>query len=436
MRNRYSRTFTCGVLAATLLCAAYLPLPSALAVDNSQDNLVARVHSLLWQKKFKETNVLLKSLLPTAANNRIALFKIYACYADLASSEHKPQEMLKWMQLAEPLAKTLGEKSYQAKVLELKSDYYGNHLKDYRKTIPYDEALLTELKTLLSPGDPRLSKYEERLIWSYEKTGQTAKAQQLKTVSDKRNQTFAYDTQSSIQIKWSPPNNSEKFQATYAFKYGMDGKAHDLKQLKSSGSEKYDRHCVNTLMRMQLPPFKDWEFETDPIDIEFTFSYNMSTGNLAARAREDFSEYRIKRNRENRAQEVERLEKAFASITDDATMSKQATVAIQFKLFQAMISLNHLDNAKQLVSKQKAKDGLSPLALLSIKAQSGIILEREKKNAEAELLLKEAVDSQEFQSLQDTEMKKTVLKAYGDVLYKQGKTDEASKIYEKLKAQN
>lgn len=98
-----------------------------------------------------------------------------------------------------------------------------------------------------------------------------------------------HEIQRRIKRNWFPPRDSASRQTVVIFKIAKDGSAFDIKVDKTSGSESGDRAAINAI-KDAAPfvisrPHSDWL----PIDIQFTFDYNVFGRTIRARlAKDDF----------------------------------------------------------------------------------------------------------------------------------------------------
>lgn len=296
--------------------------------------------------------------------------------------------------------------------------------------LPFREKSVQQISQLLDQTDPRLSIYEEQLAEEYKEKGLLSKSKAVEVIARNRTDEFIQNTQKILKKLWHPTKKTTSQNLVVYFDIQNDGTPVNIKIKKSSGSADFDQDGLSVIEKARFNPLKIWEFDAEPINFEFTFNYNVHAnwGSAIAQTNNQLAEAQTRRNTE-----LEALKAKFSSKSADVAMSDMQTLYLQNKIFNCYLTLNQIDVAKTFLADLEKRPQLSEPARALMKGQSGLILLRENKHVEGEKLISETVNSQGFESLTNSELKTTILKAYGDVLYMQNKTAEANKIYQQIR---
>lgn len=418
------------LLLPLLLTPIFSLPPTAYALDETAVQLRAKVLKLIHEKNYNEAKKISSTALSMAGNNQTRKLRIYINLAEICSSQKNVSEMLKYLKLAEPIARATNDASAQTKITDLWADYYRTLLKNYAMGLPFREKSVQQISQLLDQTDPRLSIYEEQLAEEYKEKGLLSKSKAVEAIARNRTDEFIQNTQKILKKLWHPTKKTTSQNLVVYFDIQNDGTPVNIKIKKSSGSADFDQDGLSVIERARFNPLKIWEFDAEPINFEFTFNYNVDAnwGSAIAQTNNRLTEAQTRRNTE-----LEALRAKFSSRSADVAMSDMQTLYLQNRILDCYLTLNQIDVAKTFLADLEKRPQLSDSAKALLKGQSGLILLKENKIAEGENLLSEAANSQGFESLNNSELKTTILKAYGDLLYKQNKTAEANKIYQHIR---
>lgn len=421
-------------LLATALTLTLLTGPvtaeSAMALDKAMVKVWAQTISLLDDEKYDEAKNYLNTALSEAKHDKAKTLRIYICLARLSLETKDPSELKRYIKLAKPLAEELGDRSASIKLQDLEGDYYCKLLKDYKRALPLRRQVAAALEQLLDRADYRQGIYLDKLETVYGKLGQKDKAQKAKAESENRISSAMSEMQRHIKRGWFPARNSTSKHAKVRFKINEEGKPIDVKISQPSGNGEFDSVCVQTVENYRLANYDRWEFDGSATEIEFSFDYNVfnAQGKTGQWVKVDDGDDK----QLTATEELQAIITRFTILNDLTGISSDASLSMQYRVFKSLLSLKQIDKANAFISDLQLGANLSPRTKVLLKCESALLLEREKKFADAEALLKEAIESPDFDKLPDEEMKRTFLCAYGDLLYERNQKEEARKIYDRI----
>lgn len=449
--------FRIEAVAAICLLAFYFPLHPSLAADTATRNLQSTVNALVNKDKFSEATSLLNKELAAAGSNTTKLLSVYVAYIKVALAAKDKTSALKYIQLASKQNTKAHDKDAEAIIADLIGDYYCNLMDDCKSGLPYREKALSLIRQIYPASDPQIGPYEESLAKALNATGQASQAKLLEQARKSRDTTFMEVTQRRIKSSWHPGTMRYSKKVKVFFHIGEDGRASDARIINSSGFADFDAYCLTVINRVHMNPVKCWDFDPEPVAVEFTFDYNVfeggrpvstsgpETGTANGDSKISSSTTIVQSNLTNSTAEKtinDNIQKQLSlhyalqneqkSLESNTSPISNKQLQQHFEVFDALLSMNKLDMAKNLLENMGARKNNTPKVLVLIKAESALILKQEKDFPEAEAALKESVESPEFEQLPGKEIRSKILKAYGDVLYMQHKSDEANKIYQRI----
>lgn len=435
---------------------------ASMAQDASMVEMRRKALGLAHEKKFAEANAFLNQELAAAGNSTNKLLRVYIAFADVAYKAEDKANVFKYIQLANIQNKKAKDRDAEAKIADLTANYYCNTIKDYKSGLPYREQALSLIRLIYPINDPHIGEYENSLADTYRKLGQPTKAAELEAINSNRTAIFMEGMQRKIKALWRPGASNSSKKVDVFFKYGADGKALNARIGKSSGFPDYDNYCLTIINTVHLDPVMVWEFDAEPMNVEFNFAYNLfsqgrsntgpETGTSAANKTADKpgavqinnigsgSDAQAKTNGQSKGNlTIDKVQLQLEchyklkALGKDPNLLSPKSLQIQFELFGCFLDLNQIDDAKKLVTTMESLQNSTPAAKMIFKAESAILLKKEQKLVEAERVFAEVVADAEFGKLESKDTKSTILKAYGDVLYMQNKTAEANKIYQQIR---
>lgn len=421
-------------LLATALTLTLLTDPvtaeSAMALDKAMVKVWAQTISLLDDKKYYDAQNYLNAALSTVKHDKARTLSIYICMAELALQRKNSRELDHCIKRAKSLAKELSDNTANIKLQDLEADYYCDLKKDYKNGLPLRRQVATALEHLLGRKDFRPSLYLFKLEKAYRELGMSKEAKETKTEADNRIVNAMNDIEAQIRRNWHPARFTTSKHCKFLFKINEEGKAFDVKISAPSGDGQFDQSCLQSIEKFQLENFERWDFNFYFQEVDFSFDYNVFNGADGDKHTEvslaDLDTYYVLR------QQLDMMIEQLSARSADATFSQDQELILQYEIFNNLMSLKYIDQAKTFINKLLLHPKLSPRAQILIKGESALLLEQEKKSDEAEALLKEAIESPDFDKLPKAEMKRTFLYTYGDLLYERNQKEEARKIYNRI----
>lgn len=421
-----------SVLAVALVAHA-ASMPAAFAQSPTPDRarmaLRRQVTSLIDDEKYKEANALLQAELQKEKIDQVEKLRIYLDLADLAINQEDAQTANNFLNRSLSLAKKLGNPELQLRYVDLRSDYYNALLKDYKKGISYRLLALSKLTLFLDGLDPRVALYQQKLAAEYRKAKMPKEAAAEEARAQMRLEQFLGAVQKQIKTNWRPSRQAANRVAKASFDIDDEGRFSNRKIIHSSGNEEFDQVCLKALENSKLENFYYFESALTPIRFEFTFTRNVS-GHSKKPSKTPRLDLIIKQVQF--ASDLEVLTKQFTVLTKDPNLNEDKTLLMQYEIFKTLISFHLFENANRFISSLQLNPALSARGVVLLGGERAILLEIKKKYADAELLLKDAVASPEFDKLPEAQMRRTFLSAYGDLLYERDQKDEAKQIYERM----
>lgn len=223
---------------------------------------------------------------------------------------------------------------------------------------------------------------------------------------------------SKIKRHWHPPKSSETKKVVMFFKVSRDGIVSNSRVQKSSGVPSVDAAAVAALKEAQ--PFAPLPHGAPKnVDVDFSFDYNVHGGSIGVAW-------------ENEESNAKKRLAAAESKKDEAALCDA-----QIKLVEILKRRGKYPEAidmckKVMVALEGKADKQEKYAMAC--GQLAMVYSLQSKNDEAEAEFKKSLDILDKGSECPSNLEVVeILKEYAKVLYKGKKTEEANKIYERLK---
>lgn len=118
--NANRKSSLAKLLLLPLLLTPILSLPqAAYALDETAVQLRAKVFKLIHDKNYNEAKRISTTALSMAGNNRSRKVRIYIILAEICGNQKNASKMLKYLKLAEPIARATNDASAQTKITDL-----------------------------------------------------------------------------------------------------------------------------------------------------------------------------------------------------------------------------------------------------------------------------------------------------------------------------